>query len=218
MGLTGSAIQLDREEEEEEYYGEPMEEMTTELMLDYMNNEILVELKKWVLTKTFCALLATNSFLWKDRSGHDFSVIRTDEIIHLNYWNAFEHVNKVILFRGDEAFLQNMHLYPRHRRLDFKYLTLVTSNDNALEFIIMSFRLDNISLRLEFILDAMSYDDFPELTGSWEDYEIVRRNLIIRFLPNRPYELEIAIIDQRPDCIAESVVFEKINFNHSLVG
>jgi len=218
MGLTTSAIQLassEEDDEEEDFHATPLAELTPDLMRDYLNSEVLSIIKKWAISKSFLSLLGTNSFLWKNESLKYIQIIRTDNIVNLKYWDLFPQVEEVILFCGDEPFLLNMQKYPRFQFLEKKRVTLVTSNDNTLEFLIASFSLISTEVRIEFILDSESHNDFPGITGTQTDYEIVRKNLVKRFYGTCVKVLEIVLVDQRSDLFDERVVFDKIDYESS---
>ena len=221
MGLTTSAIAVSssssEEEEEEKYNAIPLDELTPVLIDYFINCDIITVLQKWAFTRDFYQFLATNSSLWNSGALLKKEVVRTENIVKLPYWNKIATVNEVIIFCGDEPFLSIKERLPHHQVLHIPFLTLVTSNDNAIEFFKTTYHLRAIVLRLEFILDDLSYSELPYLCDNNNDYFLVKEDLLARFKKNLPKELEIVLIDWRSNHSGERIVFDKIIHSQQLI-
>lgn len=211
MGLTQSAIILstDVDDGRDSYKSQPMKELTRNDIDVFLNDDILILLESWSMTKDFCSLLATRHRLWRKSILIRKESVRVSDVVNLSYWHAFPMIKEVVLFCGDEPFISTNKKHPINAPMRIPSLVLVTANDNALVFLVRAFHLRKVSLRIEFILDDQSVEDFHYLNGTRDDYTIMKDYILTVVQENKPKELEVIILDRRGDK-RERIIHDKI--------
>lgn len=211
MGLTQSAILLPDSDHVwcNTYEPKPLEQLTEHDIDVFLNDDVLLLIQEWSMTKNFCSLLATQKRLWKKAPMVRKETVRVYDIVNLSYWNTVPVPKEVVLFCGDEAFISTKKKHPFDVSLFMPSLVFNTANDNALLYLIRSFRLKRVSLRIEFILDDISIQEFNNLNSTADDYNIIKDYILSTLFQNKPKELEIVILDRRGEK-RERITYDKI--------
>ena len=219
MGLTTSAIPEEESEEDLSVCTFPLEELTPEFLGHYLNEDVLIDIEKWAFTRDFTHLLATCKKLQKFTVKVPKEVVRTTKILKLMHWVNFPMVKEVVLFHGNEPFIPKKAKLPTDQCIWIPFLTVVTCNDNVVEFIVTSYHLGLTTVRLEFIIDDLTHRDFPSINVGGGKYEYTELNLFLkrRFIFNPPKELEIILIDEREGHSGERIGFDKTDREDLLI-